>query len=326
MTHSIARLAATTSLAVGLTVSGGVAAQDQAPLQVLATVGMIGDVAQQVAGDCAEVDVLLGPGTDPHYYEATPRAVRALESAELIFYVHPALEERMARVLENFSRRIPTVSLVDATYDQGELLEEEPGVIDPHLWMDVARWSQIAPVIADAIAEQRPGCLDDLEANVVAYQAELSALHEWVEASIGSIPESQRMLVTAHDAFYYYGDAYNITASEAIEGISTEGEASIGDIRSVARFVVDNQVPAVFVETTINPRTIESMVAEANSMGHDVRIGGELYSDALGDADTAEGTYIGMIRSNTEQITHALGGTVAEWPSELEGWAQTWNK
>ena len=301
-------------------------AAENNPLPVLTTVGMIGDIAQQVAGDCAEVQTLMPPGTDPHYYEATPRAIRAIDRAELIFYVDTTLEERLGGILENFSRRTPTVGLAQATYDSADLLLEASDTLDPHIWMDANRWGRIAPVIAEAIAEQRPGCADTMMANAITYQKQLTALHDWIKQSISSIPKTQRMLVTAHDAFYYYAKAYAITASEAIEGISTESEASIGDIRAVARFVVDNAIPAVFVESTISPRTIEALVTEVTSMGHDVRIGGTLFSDSLGELNTAEGTYIGMLRANTLQVTNALGGTPAPWPAELTEWATRWSK
>lgn len=321
------RLSFTIAIVIGLLgFSLTSTATENRPLRVLATVGMISDIAQQVAGDCAAVETLLPPGTDPHYYEATPRAVRALDTAELIFYVDKTLEERLGGILENFSRRTPTVGLARATYDSTDLLLEAPGTLDPHLWMDANRWGQIAPVIAEAIAEQRPNCAETMMANAITYQTQLAALDDWIKTSIGSIPENQRMLVTAHDAFYYYAEAYSITASEAIEGISTESEASIGDIRAVAQFVVDNAVPAVFVESTISPRTIEALVAEATAMGHEVVIGGTLFSDSLGESNSAEGTYIGMLRANTQQITVALGGTLAPWPSELTEWATRWNK
>jgi manganese/zinc/iron transport system substrate-binding protein len=232
----------------------------------------------------------------------------------------------LAEVLANFADRTPTIGLARAAFDDVALLDdpEEAGEIDPHLWMDVSRWARIAPVIADAIAEQRPACADAMAANVDSYTAQFDALHAWVKDAITSIPEGRRMLVTAHDAFEYYSDAYGIEASEAIEGISTESEASIGDIRDVAAFVIERGVPAVFVETTLNPRTIEALVAEVQSQGHDVTIGGELYSDAGGDAGTPEGTYIGMIRANTITITQALGGTVPVWPEALHAWADQW--
>ncbi|MCC5973469.1 MAG: zinc ABC transporter substrate-binding protein [Rubellimicrobium sp.] len=299
---------------------------DEAPLGVLATVGMIGDLAQTVAGSCAEVTTLLGSGTDPHAHSATPRDVAAIAAAELVFYVDRALEERLADVLDRMRDRVPTVGLLATAFDAADLLEDpaEPGLTDPHVWMDAARWSAIVPVIADAIAAQRPLCAPALAAAAEDLTAQLAALHDWVGAAIASIPEGQRLLITAHDAFGYFADAYGMEASEAIEGISTAAEASIGDILEVADFIVGNAVPAVFVETTVNPRTIEALVAEVRSRGHDVVIGGELFSDAMGDAGTAESTYIGMMRANTVTITEALGGTLPDWPEALGPWAVAW--
>ena len=303
------------------------AAADEAPLSVLATVGMIGDVAQSVAGACAQVATLMGPGVDPHDYSATPRDVDALAAAELIFYVDRTLEERLADVFDRFGDRTPTVGLAAASFGPSDLLDDPdaPSAMDPHLWMDVRRWARIAPVIAEAIAEQRPDCAAEMEVNVAALQAQLDALHRWVGEAIASIPEGRRILVTAHDAFYYFADAYGIEASEAIGGISSAAEASISDIRDVADFVVAQDVPAVFVETTINPRTIEALVAEVQSRGHAVAIGGELFSDAMGDDGSPEGTYIGMIRANTITITDALGGSVPDWPEALHDWAARWD-
>lgn len=296
-------------------------------LNVLATVGMISDVAQVVGGDCVQVDTLMGPGVDPHAYSATPADLRKLAAAELILYVDRALEERLADVLGGLRGRVTTLGLVAATFSQDDLLMDPDGggAFDPHLWMDVSRWARIAPVIADAIAAQRPDCAPELAANAARLGTTLAALHDWVGASIASIPEGNRILVTAHDAFYYFADAYGLEASEGIEGISTASEASIGDIRAVAAFVIENNVPAVFVETTINPRTIEALVAEVRAQGHEVVIGGALFSDAMGDAGTAESTYIGMIRANTITITRALGGQIPVWPEALQDWAGVWN-
>lgn len=308
-------LAATAAISLSST-----AMADEGPLNVLATVSMIADVATNVAGDCAEVTSLLGAGSDPHIYRATAADVDKLAQADLIFYVDPALEARLAEVLERFADRTPTLGLARATFDEFDVIDDPDyaGQIDPHLWMDVSRWAQIAPVIADAIAEQRPDCAAAMDANVESYTARLDALHAWVGDAIGSIPEDRRMLVSAHDAFEYFSEAYGIEASEAIEGISTESEASIGDIRDVAAFVVEREIPAVFVETTINPRTMEALVAEVQDQGHHVVIGGRLFSDAMGDDGTPEGTYIGMIRANTVTITQALGGRVPDWPEALQ--------
>ncbi|MGY6412307.1 MAG: metal ABC transporter solute-binding protein, Zn/Mn family [Alkalilacustris sp.] len=326
MTHPIPAARRLSAACAALLAFGTPAAAQEAPLGVLATVGMVADIARSVGGDCAAVSTLIGPGVDPHDHSATPSDVRAIAEAELILYVDRTLEERLADVLDGFRDRTPTLGLARAAFAEADLLEDPdaPGALDPHLWMDVSRWARIAPVIADAVAEQRPDCADAMQANVATLEAELAALHGWVGEAIASIPEGNRILVTAHDAFFYFADAYGIEASEAIEGISTASEASIADIREVAAFVIENAVPAVFVETTVNPRTIEALVAEVRASGHAVEIGGELFSDSLGEDGTPEGTYIGMIRANTLIITEALGGTAPDWPEALAPWAETW--
>lgn len=300
-----------------------VSAQEGPPLRVLATVGMIADVAANVGGACASVEALLGPGVDPHYYSATPSDVRRLGEAELILYVDTALEEQLAAVLERFAQRTPTIGVLAAALGEDDLLEdpEEAGAVDPHVWMDVSRWARIVPVIEAAIAEQRPACAAGLAERAAAYTAELEALHAWVGESIATIPEERRLLVTAHDAFGYFADAYGMEASEAIEGISTASEASIADIREVADFVVERGVPAVFVETTVSPRTIEALVQEVRARGAEVAIGGALHSDAMGAAGTIGETYIGMIYENTMIIVEALGGTPAPLPEALAAFA-----
>ncbi|TVR98576.1 MAG: manganese transporter [Rhodospirillales bacterium] len=320
------RTALLSAATLAICLSGGALAADP-PLRVLATVGMIADVAETVAGDCAEVTTLIAPGVDPHYYSATPSDVRALSQAELILYVDFALEEQLAEVLRALSGRTRTLGVLEAALAADRLLDdpEAPGATDPHAWMDVSRWAEIVPVITAAMSEQRPDCAPAMEARAAAYRAQLDALHDWVGEAIASIPEGNRILVTAHDAFYYFSDAYGIQASEAIQGISTAAEASIGDILEVAEFVIENNVPAVFVETTVSPRTIRALVTEVRARGHRLEIGGELFSDAMGDTGTPEGTYIGMVRANTITITDALGGTRPPWPAVLGDWAAVWS-
>ncbi len=296
------------------------------PLRVLATVGMVGDVARAVAGPCAAVETLLGPGTDPHSYRASAGDVRRLSAAELILYVDPALEARLAEVLEGFSDRTPAIGLLRAAFDPAALRADPAGdgAIDPHLWMDVSRWARIAPVIAAAVTERRPACAATVAERLAAYEAQLAALHGWVGEAISTIPQGQRLLVTAHDAFGYYADAYGLEASEAIEGVSTESEASIADIRAVAAFVAERGAPAVFLETTVNPRTIEALLAEVRAQGHAVALGGALFSDAMGEDGTPEGSYIGMIRRNTLTVVAALGGEAPPLPAALADWMQAW--
>ncbi|MDN3519482.1 zinc ABC transporter substrate-binding protein [Aquisalimonas lutea] len=325
MTAAPNRLArAFAGLAALLLCTSAASADTQSP-RAVATIAMIGDVAANVAGDCVRVDTLMGPGVDPHLYQAKASDVRAFEQADTIFYAGYSLEGQLGEVLGKFGERKPTVAVAPSSIDTAELITvQDIYGIDPHLWMDVGLWSRIAPTLAEALAEIAPDCADAMQQRASDYREQLAALDAWIGESIATIPERQRVLVTAHDAFAYYGRAYGIEV-EGIQGISTESEAGIADIRRMVATVVERGVPAVFIESTINPRTIEAVVDGAADRGHEVAIGGELFSDAMGEPGTAEGTYIGMLRSNTITIVEALGGEPAPWPDALSGWAQRWD-
>lgn len=309
--------------------SGTAAAQGQeAPLSAVATVGMIADVVSNVGGACVRVTALMGPGVDPHLYRASASDVDRLSGADIIFYNGYNLEGQLGTIFARLSQRLPTVALAEAAVAEERLLEGEDefeGQADPHVWMDASLWAETAAPVAAALAELRPDCEEELMARADAYRAELLALHDWVAESVASIPEAQRVLVTAHDAFAYFGEAYAIRV-EGVEGISTEAEASLADIREAANIVVATGVPAIFVETTINPRTIQAVQAAARDRGAEVSIGGELFGDAMGEEGSAEGTYIGMIRSNVTTIVTALGGELAPWPEALSAWAERWDR
>ena len=293
-----------------------------ADAMAVATVGMIGDVARNVAGDCVAIETLMGPGVDPHLYQASAGDVRLFQRADAVLYAGYSLEGQLGEVLDRLGESKPAVAVAPASIDPGDLITvQDIYGIDPHLWMDVALWSRIAPTIADTLAEVVPDCAEAMRANAEDYRRQLAALDDWIVASVASIPADQRVLVTAHDAFAYYGRAYGIDV-RGIQGISTEAEAGIKDIRDVVDLVVELAVPAVFVETTINPRTIQAVVDAAADRGHEVRVGGELFSDAMGAPGTAEGTYIGMLRANTLRIVTGLGGEPAPWPAELRPWAE----
>jgi manganese/zinc/iron transport system substrate-binding protein len=264
----------------------------------------------------------MGPGVDPHLYQASAGDVRLFQRADAILYAGYSLEGQLGEVLQRLGESRPTVAVAPASIDPGDLITvQDIYGIDPHLWMDVALWSQIGPTIATTLAEVAPDCAEAMHANAEDYRRQLAALHAWIGASVASIPDDQRVLVTAHDAFAYYGRAYGIDV-RGIQGISTEAEAGIRDIRNVVDLVVELGVPAVFVETTINPRTIQAVIDAAADRGHEMRVGGALFSDAMGEPGTPEGTYIGMLYANTVQIVSALGGEPAPWPAELQPWAE----
>ncbi len=311
------------ALAIVAVVVGTASAVAQ-PVRILSTIGMIGDVAANVAGECGEVEALMGPGVDPHLYQARAGDVRRLQNADLILYAGYSLEGQLGSVLGRFAETKPTIAVAPASIDPGQLITTQDVYgIDPHLWMDPSLWARIAPTIADAVAEQAPSCREQLDANRDSYVAQLEALHAWATEAIGTIPEGQRLMVTAHDAFAYYGRAFDIEVA-GIQGISTESEAGVADIRAMADLVAERDVPAVFIETTINPRTIQAVIDAAAERGHEVRIGAELFSDAMGEAGSAEGTYIGMIVANTARLARELGGSVPPLPEALTPWAEAW--
>ena len=293
--------------------------------RVVATVGMIADVARNVAGECAEVTALMGPGVDPHLYRASARDVRLLQQADAILYSGFALEGQLGEILDKLGQARPAVAVSPAAVPFEALITAQGSYgVDPHLWMDGHLWAGTVRVITDLIGELAPECAEAMRDRAHDYRARLEALHDWIKASVATIPSEQRTLVTAHDAFAYYGRAYGIEVA-GIQGISTEAEAGVADIRSVVDLVVERRVPAVFVESTINPRTIQAVIEAAAQRGQPIRIGGRLYSDAMGEPGTPGGTYIGMLFENTKAIVEGLGGRLAPLPDALQDWAAGWN-
>ncbi|QJQ94303.1 MULTISPECIES: metal ABC transporter solute-binding protein, Zn/Mn family [Halomonadaceae] len=308
-----------------LALTVGTATAAQPPLNAVTTIGMIGDVIEKVGGECVAVEAIMGPGVDPHLYQASAGDVNTFQRADVIFYSGYALEGQLGDVLERFGETKPTLAVSPAAIATADLITvQDLYGIDPHVWMDVSLWAQIVPVIAETLGEQRPECAERMVENAEHYAVQLQALHEWVGESIATIPDAQRILVTAHDAFGYYGRAYDIEVA-GIQGISTETETGIADIREMAAIVAEREVPAVFVESTINPRTVQAVIDAAAERGQQTEIGGELFSDAMGEAGTAEGTYIGMIHANTRHIVEALGGELPTLPEVIGSWAEQWD-
>lgn len=283
------------------------------PLNVVATTGQIADALRNIGGDRIELTELLGPGIDPHTYVPTEGDIDRLSNADVIFYNGLHLEARMERVLEQLgSQDGITVVAVAEQLDPLTLLNWEPEAgepFDPHVWKDVRLWIQVMHIIRDTLIAADPANADVYEQNTAAYIEELEALHAYILEQVQLIPQERRVLVTAHDAFNYFGRAYGF-AVDAVQGISTETEASTADIQALANTVVAREVPAIFIETTISPRTIEAVKEAVRAQGFEVEIGGELYSDALGEPGTQAETYIGMMRHNIDTIVAALGEAV----------------
>ena len=294
------------------------------PLSVLTTIGMLADMADNIGGDCVETTALMGPGIDPHLYRASAGDMRRLQQAEVILYGGLLLEGKLGNVLGKISKRKPTLAVLEQV-DASRLLADPvyQNAYDPHLWMDVALWADTAEAVSRYLGELHPDCAAAMRENVALYRGQLLALHGWIKTSLHSVAPEQRVLVTAHDAFAYYGRAYDVEV-RGIQGISTASEASIGDIERISQFIIRRQVPAIFVESSVNPRPIEAVQAAVRAGGWQVEIGDPLFSDAMGVAGSREGTYIGMLHANTLTIVHALGGETKPLPPVLMPWWKKW--
>lgn len=292
----------------GRPVAGG----GSAPVRAVATTGMIADIVGRVGGERVEVVGLMGPGVDPHLYKATPGDVRALTRADIVFYNGLHLEAAMGEVLEHMGERVRTVP-VTRDADPARLLApaEFAGQYDPHVWFDVSFWMSAVGTVASALAEADPAGAAIYAANAERYLRELRTLDEWVRGRIAELPEERRVLITAHDAFNYFGRAYGMQVL-GLQGISTALEAGTADVQRVADVIVERRIPAVFVESSIPRRTIGAVQEAVQSRGGAVEIGGELFSDAMGNPGTPEGTYVGMVRHNVNTIVDALLGRRAE--------------
>ena len=282
----------------------GAAREDK--LRVVTTIGMITDVVKNVGGTRVEVTGVMEPGVDPHFYNPTPKDVQRLGSAHIIFYNGLYLEAKMVDILAKMSEDTLTVAVTDAV-DRSLLLtpSEYEGLYDPHLWFDVNLWMQVVGKVRDALSEFDADSTVLYRNNAERYLTKLMELNEYVESQVERVPSQQRVLVTAHDCFNYFGKAYGFEV-RGLQGISTTAEVGIADVQELAAFIAERGISAIFVESSVSSRNLEAVKAAVKSKGFDVKIGGELFTDAMGNEGTSEGTYIGMIRHNIDTIVHAL--------------------
>lgn len=275
-------------------------------LNIVTTTGIIEDAVKNIVGDSADVTALMGPGVDPHLYKATQGDLQKLTGADIIFYNGLHLEGKMGEVLEKLSRMKPVVAVAeDIDQDRLRKVPEFNNNYDPHIWFDVNLWTEAVRKIDEALQEMDSSNAEYYHQNALAYIKQLDSLHGWVKQEISTIPEEQRILITAHDAFGYFGDAYNIKVL-GLQGISTLSEYGLRDVSDLVKFIVEHRIKAVFVETSVSENAINAVVQGAQERGFDVRIGGNLYSDAMGKKGTPEGTYTGMVRANVKTIVEAL--------------------
>lgn len=286
---------------------------DSSVTQIICTTGMIADVVSSVVGDQADVVALLGAGVDPHLYKPTRADVVALSRADVVFYNGLHLEGKMSEVLSGLKAKgkivVAVAEMALQKYPERALVEAGEANIqtDPHLWMSVEAWMDVVEVIADALSAWDPDHAADYRINASGYLETLRLLDMYASKSLATIPEKQRILVTAHDAFGYLGKAYEIEV-RGIQGLSTESEAGLRDLEDLVDCIVESSIPAVFVETSVADKNVRALVEGAASRGCMVEVGGSLFSDAMGASGTYTGTYIGMIDHNITTITNALGG------------------
>jgi len=300
-------------------------------LQVVATTAMVGDVVRAVGGEYVDVQVLLGPGVDPHLHMVTRDDIAKLMAADMVFYSGLMLEGKMTDSLRRLASSKPVYAVTDAIprdrllsgsrsdgypyQRQAEAgrraanVELAEGVqnADPHVWFDVLLWGQTTELVAEALGRERPAAADEFQQAAEQYREELAALNEYARQTLESIPQSNRTLITSHDAFGYFGRAYGLRVL-GVQGISTDSEAGLRRVNELVDQIVDEALPAVFIESSVPRKSIEALIDGARSRGHQVTIGGELYSDAAGPGGTYESTYIGMVDHNVTTIAKALGG------------------
>jgi len=277
-------------------------AQGPKRLRVLATTLMIADAVQQIAGDEVELQYLMGPGVDPHLYQPTANDRIKLQKADLILYHGHHLEGKMVETFEAINQRGGKAVAVSRDIAEDRLLSWEGGLKDPHVWHDVELWKCCVQTIADILIELQSESASQFRERAAAYTTELEQTHEYCLNRAAEVPESQRWLITSHDAFHYYGKAYGFQVV-GIQGISTESEAGLKKITDAVDLIKSHNIKAIFPETSVSAAAIERVAQDSKTA-----LGPELYSDALGGVDSGAETYIGMIKANTDSIVDGLTG------------------
>jgi len=284
----------------------------QGQLTIVATTGMIADTARRIGGDHVQVRGLMGAGVDPHSYRQTRSDIVAMTRADIVLWHGLYLEAQMEEFFHKLETKRNVVAVADGL--PKELLRIHPSYddkFDPHVWMVPDLWRHVAARIRDVMIQARPDSAADFEANFAIFDQELVQLQQYAQTSLATVPEHTRVLVTAHDAFGYFGRDYGFEVL-GIQGISTQSEAGLNRIGELVNLLVERDIKAVFVESSVSDRSIRALTEGAAAQNHVVKIGGELFSDAMGASGTYEGTYVGMIDHNVTVITNALGGTAPE--------------
>lgn len=274
-------------------------------LTIVCTTSMVADAVQAIVPKGVTVIALMGPGIDPHLYKATQGDLERIQKADVIVYNGLHLEGKMSDILEGLSAYKTVLALGDFIPASALISYGNAEQIDPHIWFDLSLWSTAVGGVKDALGTKYPDLKDDLDAGFFDFEQDLLATHNWAVTQLQNIPKNQRVLVTAHDAFGYFGRAYDLQV-RGLQGISTASEYGLQDITNLVDFIVSNKVPAVYVESSVPKKSVEAVLAGCRAKGHPVILGGQLYSDALGKAGTETATLIGAFKANVTAIATGL--------------------
>ncbi len=290
-----------------LVASCGTADKDEGKLKIVTTTTMVTDMVKNIGGDLVQVQGLMGSGVDPHLYKASEGDVTKLYEADLIIYNGLHLEGKLVEVFEKMNDQGKATLAISEALDKSNLIGSDyfASNYDPHIWFDTDYWTQMVNYVTESLSQMDPENTIAFESNRDRYLRSIDTLKTDIQKKIEELPADQRILVTAHDAFNYFGRAYGFQVV-GLQGLSTATEAGVKDVQRITEFIIENKIKAVFIESSVPRRTVEALQAAVKDKGHQVTIGGELYSDALGSAGTKEGTYTGMYRHNVNTIVNAL--------------------
>ncbi|GAK98807.1 manganese ABC transporter periplasmic-binding protein SitA [Nonlabens ulvanivorans] len=290
-----------------LLISCGTQKEDNGKLKVVTTTTMITDLVENIGGDLIEVEGMMGSGVDPHLYKPSEGDMAKLANADIIFYNGLHLEGKLVDVFEKMNARGKATIAISNALDKSTLIGSDyfASNYDPHIWFDINYWTQMSHYVTETLVKKNPENKVAFEKNRDLYLKKISALKTELSDKINELPQEKRILVTAHDAFNYYGRSFKFEVV-GLQGLSTATEAGVKDVQRITKFIIEHKIKAVFVESSVPRRTVEALQAAVRAQNHEVQIGGELFSDALGSAGTEEGTYIGMYRHNVNTIVNAL--------------------
>ena len=309
MRSGLRSIAVTVLTVLALAVAGCSSApvKTEGKLQIVTTTTMLYDATAVIAGEHADVTALMGPGIDPHMYQASAGDVTTMQNADIVVYNGLHLEGKMGDIFASLNQQNRNVISAEDGVDPAMLLSDEanPDIYDPHIWFDVTIWKDVVNHIAEQLSVFDPEHQEDYMNNATAYLAELDELDSYMKQRVSELDEKQRVLVTAHDAFRYFGKAYGFEV-KGLQGISTDAEAGTADVSNLAQFIATNKIKAIFVESSVPPKNIEALQAAVKAKGFAVEIGGELYSDSLGDEASGNDTYVKTCKANIDTIVDAL--------------------